>query len=132
MRAQPLSSGAMHDRMYGPICGSIHHHEIQNSGEPPKAAPHCFGGGRRPPHSGGCCHIWDHISYHAWHQNLTVEPALRSPELQETLICNGCARTFLRWNFWSFWECSIAECGRNHMKLKNIYRKYDHGAQFNC
>ena len=22
----------MHDRMYGPICGSIHHHGVQNSG----------------------------------------------------------------------------------------------------
>ena len=39
MRAQPLSAGAMHDRIYGPICGSIHHHGIQNSGGPPKAAP---------------------------------------------------------------------------------------------
>ena len=38
-RAQPLSSGAMHDRIYGPICGSIHHHGIQNSG----------GGRRRRP-----------------------------------------------------------------------------------
>ena len=36
-RAQPLSSGAMHDRVYGPICGSIHHYgaafgRLQNSG----------------------------------------------------------------------------------------------------
>ena len=67
--AQPLSPGPMHDRMHGPTCG------IAEGGH------HCFGGGRRPPHSGGCCHIWDHISYHAWHQNLTVAP---SPELQET------------------------------------------------
>ena len=109
-RAQALSSGAMHDSIYGPICGSIHHHGIQNSGGPPLFW-------RRP---GGCCHIWDHISYHAWHQNLTVAPALRSPELEETWICNGCARTFLQWSFWSFWKSSIAECGRNHIKLMKI------------
>ena len=35
-RAQPLSSGAMHDRIHGPTCGSIHRHGIQNSGGPPK------------------------------------------------------------------------------------------------
>ena len=53
-RAQPLSSGAMHDRIYGPICGSIHHYgaafgRLQNSEGPPSAAPHCFGF-----HGGGC------------------------------------------------------------------------------
>ena len=32
--AQTLSSGAMHDRIYGPICGSIHHHGAAFGGPP--------------------------------------------------------------------------------------------------
>ena len=76
-RAQPLSSGAMHDRIYGPICCTIHHYgaafgRLQNSGGPPSAAPHCFGF-----HNGGWCHIWDHIL------------SCMAPEL------NGCARVAL-------------------------------------
>ena len=83
-RAQPLSSGAMHDSMYGPVLAASTtmgrpSAASKTVGGPPSAAPHCFGF-----HGGGCCHIWDHISYHAWHQNLTVAPALRSPEVQET------------------------------------------------
>ena len=95
-RAQLLSSGAMHDRICGPICGTIHQYgaalgRLQNHGGPPSPAPHRFGF-----HAGGCCHIWDHVSYHAWHQNLAVAPALRSPELEETCICNSCARPLLK------------------------------------
>ena len=40
--------GPIYDRMYGPICDTIHHYGIHISGGPPKA-PHCCGGGRRPP-----------------------------------------------------------------------------------
>ena len=38
-RAQPLSSGAIYDRIYGPICDTIHHYGIENSGGPSKAVP---------------------------------------------------------------------------------------------
>ena len=41
--------GAIYGRIYGPICDTIHHYGIHNSGGAPKAAPHWCGGGRRPP-----------------------------------------------------------------------------------
>ena len=31
--------GAIYSRIYGPICDTIHHYGIRNSGGPPKAAP---------------------------------------------------------------------------------------------
>ena len=65
MRAQLLSSGAMHTRTHGPICGGIHLYGAA-FGVAFGAAPDCFGF-----HGGGCCHMWD-LSYHAWHQNLNV------------------------------------------------------------
>ena len=62
----------LRSKVDGTICGTIHLYGIHNSGRPPKAALHCCGGGRRPPHSGGWCHIW-------YYPPCFLEALLRTP-----------------------------------------------------